>query len=502
MRAVIYARYSPGPRQTEQSIEGQVRDCTDFCEQRGYTVVEIYADRHISGKTDDRPEFRRMIADSVKKKFDAVVVWKTDRFARNKYDSAIYKRQLKMNGVQIFYAKENIPDGPEGIILESLMEGMAEYYSAELAQKIRRGLRESALKGKIIGNHIPLGYRASKDRTYEIDPDAAKAVETIFDMYIKGSSVADICRYLNSLGYRTSRGNLFNKNSINRIIKNRSYIGEYKAAGVVTEGGMPQIIPTTKFYLAQKELKRRTTSKQQRKDNAEYLLSGKLFCGHCKKAMVGVSGTSHTGKKHYYYYCPDSRAKRGCDKKPVSRDFIEDFVVQLTVDYILQPDIIVALAHKLWLAQTENDTREQDIAYYRKKLAENKKAINNILKAVETGLGTTSLLERLQTLESEQIAIEGEIAYCKTKNFALTEQQMLNYLLSYVQETGKDWTEYKKHIIQNFIAEIFLYDNKLYITYKIWDTSNTAADSIDLEGLHGSTSDSSGPLLNTGSVHG
>lgn len=131
MNTVIYARYSAGPRQTDQSIEGQLRVCTDFCKQRGLTIIDTYCDRHISGRTDERPEFQRLIADAKRKKFEAVVVYKTDRFARNKYDSAVYKRELKRNGIQIFYAAEAIPDGPEGIILESLMEGLAEYYSAE-----------------------------------------------------------------------------------------------------------------------------------------------------------------------------------------------------------------------------------------------------------------------------------------------------------------------------------------------------------------------------------
>ena len=108
MRTALYARYSAGPRQTDQSIEGQIRVCTDYCKQHGLTITEIYADKHISGKTDERPEFQRLIADSKKKKFDAVVVYKTDRFARNKYDSAIYKRQLKINGIKIYYAAETI----------------------------------------------------------------------------------------------------------------------------------------------------------------------------------------------------------------------------------------------------------------------------------------------------------------------------------------------------------------------------------------------------------
>ncbi|MBQ8794061.1 MAG: recombinase family protein, partial [Clostridia bacterium] len=335
-RAVIYARFS-SHNQTEQSIEGQVRVCKEWCANKGYTVIDVYADRAISGKNaDNRPEFQRLIADSERRIFDAVVVYKTDRFARNKYDSAVYKRQLKKNNVSIHYAAEAIPDGPEGIILESLMEGLAEYYSAELSQKIKRGMHESALKGRSTGSGRALGYKVNEDKSFSIDPEGAKAVETIFDMYIKGESKADICDYLNKLGYKTVQGNAFNKNSIDRIIKNEKYIGVYKYADVVIKDGMPAIVSEETFNLAQRELARRTTRKTPREPKAEYLLAGKLFCGHCKQAMVGVSGTSKTGRKFYYYYCPSARAKTGCDKKQVRREYIEDLVVEMTIKHILK----------------------------------------------------------------------------------------------------------------------------------------------------------------------
>lgn len=481
MRTALYARYSAGPRQTDQSIEGQIRVCTDFCKQKNLTIVEVYADRHISGKTDDRPEFQRLIADSKKHKFEAVVVYKTDRFARNKYDSAIYKRQLKMNGIKIFYAAEAIPDGPEGIILESLMEGLAEYYSAELAQKIKRGMHESATKCKILGNSIPLGYRASKERTYEIDPDGAKVVQTIFDMYIEGSSNADICRYLNNLGIKTSRGNAFNKNSINRIISNEKYIGVYEAAGVKVEDGVPAIISKEIFFMAQKEMAKKRTGKSRtvRPQNAEYLLSGKLFCGYCRKPMAGVSGTSKTGKKHYYYYCPTARAKLGCIKEHVRRDYIEDLVAQETVKHVLQPDVIADLAHKLWELQAESDNREEELLYYRKKLQENKKAIDNILKAVETGLGTASLLSRLETLEQEQTAIQGEIAFQESRTFGLSEDKLLFFLESFLCDNA-DWEAYKKRIIKAFVSEVYLYNDRLLIYYNISKGETLAQSDIEL----------------------
>lgn len=147
MKAVIYARYS-SDNQREESIEGQIRECTAFAEKNGITILRHYIDRAFSAKTDNRPEFQNMIKDSGKRLFDMIIVWKLDRFARNRYDSARYKATLKKNGVKVVSATEVISDGAEGIILESVLEGYAEYYSADLSEKVVRGMTENALKSK------------------------------------------------------------------------------------------------------------------------------------------------------------------------------------------------------------------------------------------------------------------------------------------------------------------------------------------------------------------
>ncbi len=121
-KAVIYARYSC-EKQTEQSIEGQLRVCNEFAERNGYTVVHNYIDRAVSGKTDKREQFQQMLKDSASKTFEFVIVYKLDRFARNRYDSAMNKATLKKNGVKVLSACEQITDSPEGIILESMIEG-------------------------------------------------------------------------------------------------------------------------------------------------------------------------------------------------------------------------------------------------------------------------------------------------------------------------------------------------------------------------------------------
>lgn len=490
MNTVIYARYSAGPRQTDQSIEGQLRVCTDFCKQRGLTVIDTYCDRHISGRTDERPEFQRLIADAKRKKFEAVVVYKTDRFARNKYDSAVYKRELKRNGIQIFYAAEAIPDGPEGIILESLMEGLAEYYSAELAQKIKRGMHESALKCQSTGSGRPLGYRVDEQKRFQIDPESAQTVQTIFEQYIKGESNAAICELLNSRGLRTAQGKPFNKNSINRIIKNRKYIGEYRYHDIVVEGGMPAIISKDTFNLAQAEMERRRTRKAPKSPKAEYLLAGRLFCGHCKGPMQGVSGTGKSGNKWYYYYCGNTRGKnKTCDKKQVSRDRLERAVVDFTVRYILQEDILEELARKVHAAQEHQNDTASEIAFYEKKLADNKKSIANVLRAIESGAATQTLPVRLQELENEQAVILGEISFLKGKRLAFTEDQILFALMKHLEPyPGESEQDYRRRIISDFVSEVYLYDDRLLIYFNI-SSEDGKLKSADLSNIEGSEFD-------------
>lgn len=486
MNTVIYARYSAGPRQTDQSIEGQLRVCTDFCKQRGLTVIDTYCDRHISGRTDERPEFQRLIADAKRKKFEAVVVYKTDRFARNKYDSAVYKRELKRNGIQIFYAAEAIPDGPEGIILESLMEGLAEYYSAELAQKIKRGMHESALKCQSTGSGRPLGYRVDEQKRFQIDPESAQTVQTIFEQYIKGESNAAICELLNSRGLRTAQGKPFNKNSINRIIKNRKYIGEYRYHDIVVEGGMPAIISKDAFNLAQAEMERRRTRKAPKSPKAEYLLAGRLFCGHCKGPMQGVSGTGKSGNKWYYYYCGNTRGKnKTCDKKQVSRDRLERAVVDFTVRYILQEEVLEELAKKVHAAQERQNDTASEIAFYEKKLADNKKSIANVLRAIESGAATQTLPVRLQELENEQAVILGELSFLKGKRLAFTEDQILFALMKHLEPyPGESEQDYRRRIISDFVSEVYLYDDRLLIYFNI-SSEDGKLKSADLSNIEG-----------------
>ena len=169
--AVIYARYSPGSKQNYQSIEGQLKECYAFAERSDLRIVHEYIDEHLTGTNDKRTQFLQMIEDSKRKGFQFVVVYQLDRFARNRYDSATYKAKLKKNGVRVLSAKENITDDASGILIEGVLESMAEYYSAELSQKIKRGMAITASKCKFFGGFIPYGYKVDENKHFIINEE-------------------------------------------------------------------------------------------------------------------------------------------------------------------------------------------------------------------------------------------------------------------------------------------------------------------------------------------
>lgn len=319
MNAVIYARYS-SDSQREESIEGQIRECNEYTERNGITILSTYIDRALSARTADRPEFQRMIKDSEKGLFDVVLVWKLDRFSRDRYDSARYKHILKKNGVKVLSAKENISDGPEGIILESMLEGYAEFYSAELSEKIHRGQKDNALKCKNNGGNTPLGYVVSSEGILAIDPPTAPLVTEIFTRYDGGETISAITESLNGRGLTTKKGKAFKIGGISLILKNRKYIGEYKYGDVIIPKGIPAIIEDDLFDRVQYRMAANKKAPAKAKANEEYLLTTKLFCGTCERLMTGESGTSGTkGIKYYYYKCGGAKRHLGCKRKAIKK---------------------------------------------------------------------------------------------------------------------------------------------------------------------------------------
>ena len=479
LNAVIYARYS-SDRQTEQSIEGQLRECYAFAKANDIAVIDTYIDRAISGKTDNRPAFQKMIEDSAKRQFQAVIVYRLDRFTRNRYDSAIYKARLKKNGVKVLSAMENLNGSPESIIMESLLEGMAEYYSVELSQKITRGMRENALKGKALGGQRVLGYKVNSDCYFEIDETTAPVVVDIFKLYSSGKTVKEICDILNARGVKTARGGAFNKNSLHTILTNKKYIGIYKTKYGEIVGGIPAIIDKELFEMVALRMEQNKKAPARVKAEINYLLSTKLFCGKCRSAMVGESGTSKTGKKYYYYACVKKKREKACGKSNVKKDWIEDLVIQRTVTDILKDDVIENIADRLVELQKAEAAESGTMLYLENSLAEIQVSIKNIMTAIEKGIITESTKTRLTELEDEKRNVEIEIAKESIARRIISREQII-YWISSFKDGDITSEKYRQQLIDTFVHAVFVYDDKIVITYNYSGENNTATISdLDL----------------------
>ncbi len=281
MKAIIYARYS-SDSQREERIEGQLRECKEFAEKNAITIIGTYIDRALSARTDKRPDFQRMIKDSAKHQFDLVIVWKLDRFSRDRYDSAHYKSILAKNGVKVISATEPIKEDSTGVLLESLLEGMAEYYSRELSEKVRRGLTENALKARFNGGSMPMGYVRNKEQQFEIDPVSAPIVLEAFERYASGENMREVRDWMIEKGVRSKIGKLPNINFITRMLKNRRYIGEYRYGEIVQENAVPAVVDKDLFERVQQRMAKNKKAPAVHKAEDNYLLTTKLrwdsFC--------------------------------------------------------------------------------------------------------------------------------------------------------------------------------------------------------------------------------
>ena len=467
MKGVIYARYS-SDNQREESIEGQLRECKAFAEKNDIQIVETYIDRALSARTDRRPDFQRMIKDSAGKKFEVVIVWKLDRFARDKYDSAHYKRILKNNGVKVVSATEAISAGAEGILLESMLEGMAEYYSAELSEKVTRGLTENALKCKYNGGTLPIGYIIDSEQYFQIDPLTAPAVLDAFKHYADGASMREITDEMNLKGVRTKRGGKISINSVTRMLHNRKYIGEYRYNDIVHPNGIPAIVPEDLFNRVQERMAANKKAPAKHKAEDEYLLTTKLFCGKCQCYMVGESGTGRN-KVHRYYKCASVKNHKGCDKKTVKKEWIENLVIEQIKKLIFDDELIEKLADTVMKLQSKENTA---LPLLKKRFADTQKSIDNMLNAIQQGILTASTKERLESLEKQKSELSVQIIKEEMAKPTLSREQ-ITFWFHRFRKLNTKRLDHRRRLIDSFVNAIFLYDDRITFTFNYKDGTKT-----------------------------
>ncbi|MBO4308593.1 MAG: recombinase family protein [Clostridia bacterium] len=468
MNGVIYARYS-SENQREESIEGQLRECTAFAEKNEIHIIETYIDRAFSAKTDRRPDFQRMIKESGKKAFEIVLVWKLDRFARNRYDSATYKAKLKKNGVRVVSATEAISAGSEGILLESVLEGMAEYYSADLSEKVLRGHTENALHCKCNGGTLPIGFVIDRDKHYQLDPLTAPLVRRAFESYAEGRMMQEIAEELNRQGVVPYHGKRNSVDTVSGMLKNRKYIGEYRYREIIVPDGIPRIVSDDLFERVQEKIAKNKKAPARHKAEDDYLLTTKLFCGECGSMMFGECGTNHQGNVYRYYKCSSAKRHTGCHKKAVQKMWIENLVVESIHQKLNDADLISKWIDEiLRILAKENEV----LPLLRKELAETNRGIENILNAIQHGIYTESTKDRLTTLEQRRKDLDDQIQVESFRHPKLTHEQ-LEYWFEHMAQMDIRKREQRQRLVDTFINAIFLYDDKLVITFNYQNGTKT-----------------------------
>lgn len=473
MDVVIYARYS-SHNQTECSIDGQLKECRQYAERNNYNIIGEYIDRAKSGTKDDREQFLLMLEDAKKGLFQGVLVYQLDRFARNRYDSAIHKKQLKDRGIRVLSARENITDDASGILLESLLEGIAEYYSVELSQKVKRGMKINAENCYYNGGTVPLGFTLKEfkittngkpmiKKKYVIDEETAPVVKKIFEMYANRESLASITRYLNELGYKTVNNQEFNKSSLGRILNNKKYIGIYSYRGIETPGAIPRIIEDDLFERVQQELKKNGMAPARVRAKTEYLLTTKLMCGCCKEYMTGYSGTSKIGKLHTYYKCKN----KDCPTKAIQKDYIEDLVANATQTFLTNENIdYVAKEIVDIINDNQDDTDLKKMRSNYKSLEKKKKNILTAIYECEVESIRKTFYEDLSNIEDAIKQLSISITREENKFINITASE-IKFFLKKLRKGNIANFYYKKTLINTLVNKVLLYEDKMVIIFNV-----------------------------------
>ena len=470
--AVIYARYS-SDSQSEQSIEGQLRVCQQFAKNNEILIVGTYIDRAMTGTNDLRPDFQRMLRDSNKKQWDYVIVYKLDRFSRDKYETTIHKHTLKENGVRLLSAMENIPDSPEGIILEALLEGMNQYYSAELSQKVLRGLKESYIKGQFTGGVQLYGYKVI-DKKNVIDEEEAQIVREIFTKYAQGFTAVSIAHSLKERGIRTKKGRYITSVTIYKLIQNSKYIGKTKHGDQIYDNIYPAIIDEDTWKKVQDIRNTNKHAPGRKKEIFEFILSGKLVCGICHRKMIGESGTCRNGDKHYYYNCLSRRRNKAtCDLCSVNKTWLEDVVIKTTWDLLCQETTINEIATTVYNRHQTITKQDSILKQLEQQRNDAVKASNNIILAIEQGIITEQTKTRLKELEAQISQYDFDIEQEKQRNYTYLTPELIKEYLHGIICGNIDNYEIKKQVIKTFVREILITNDTLTIVYNFADNNFT-----------------------------
>lgn len=480
-RVALYARFSSDNQRTE-SIDAQIRAMKAYCHEQHFHIVSVYIDEAKSATNDRRPNFQQMIQDSSKGIFDIVLVHKLDRFSRNRYDSAIYKSKLKKNNVSIASVLEKIDSSsPESVIMEAMLEGMAEYYSKNLSREVMKGMTETALQCRHTGGCCPLGYDLDSNRKLIINPHEAEAVRIIFEMFDNGYGYSEIINYLNDNGYKTKKGCIFGKNSLYEILGNEKYTGvfiynkassqnhnhtrnnhSYKAYDEIIriENGCPQIISKELFERVQKRRENNKRNAGRYHSKEFYLMTGKIFCGICDKKMQGNLRFSGRNKNRLATYrCNTHRSE--CRNKEINKDYLDVYIVELLREKMFNIKALRRIISKLNIyIKTYNSEYDKHYDSVKTKYDEICENLANITAAIEKGIITESIVSRAEKLEEEKNQLQHQLS--EMHQYIPLEYKDFAYLIDEFKGLKRNTEEFRT-FVQRYVNRITVFPYHLEI---------------------------------------
>lgn len=452
-RAVIYARYSCD-KQTDNSTKAQIRECEEWAKKNNIAIIDKYLDEAISGRTDRRPGFQRMINDAKLKLFDCVIVWKGDRFSRSRADAAKYKTMLKRLGIRVLSATEANLEGPEAVLMDGINESFAEYYSVELAAKVTRGMQQNFLDGKFNGGKPAWGYRHNKETgKMEIVPEIAEAVKMVFEDYVySGMNPHQIRSKLISMGYEMK-----SREGVLKIIKNPKYMGVWiNQNGAINVTAYPAIVSEELFRQAQDKLQENNShGKRHQKEREKYYLLGKAFCGDCKAQLVAKAGTGKLGVVYKYYGCPNAKQPdHGFHN--IAKDVLEDAVFKTVLNVLHDKNRVLDMIDEIQRQVSEEDP---EVMRLQNRYRELEKKVANYSAAIAAGINLDSILQDCLACQNEMQELKVNLARAE-KSHQKVSREDLEIFFTKLQSLSVDDPASKMALINLFVHSVFVYDEK------------------------------------------
>ena len=471
--AVSYARFS-SDRQHESSIEAQRDAIAAYAKARDIQIVREYADRGISGRTDQRPEFQQLVSDLKKHPVDLVLVHKLDRFARDRYDAAIYSRAIRQRGARLIAVAQDYGDGPESVILEALLQGMAEYYSLNLATEVIKGIKVKIRKGLHACGPAPFGYRLESGRLI-VNPLEAHYIALAYQSATTGMPRRkELLREMEQAGIRSRRGNLMKSSDISRMLRNPVYKGTFQASAgdenVRIDDNHPAIVSPELWEEANHNMEKRVTA-GHREAAAPYLLTGICICAQCGRHLTGdqTSVRDKNGKIHRYrrYRCRTA----GCKKPTIDADYLENLVIEY-IRKLLNPEIRAGLTQAL-LDYSKGRTKalRSRAPANRQEISKLEQQQRAILANLESGVLSP---QTLATLDGRLVEIRAQIdtlrAITELPSDEVAEDAILRYFDDAAAIDPKADPAAAAQMIRRFVSQVIVGEKDIEIraTFQEW----------------------------------